>query len=126
MAASNVKNVFKQNHTEHVRKSESSRMKAKYEERVPVVVQLHQPLATDANDCDKFLVPKDLSLGQFLTVLRKRKHLRAEQSIYIIVNNMVPPSTMLMGTIYDNHADEDGFLYVFYAFENTFGGGVAV
>lgn len=121
VAASNVKNVFKQNYTEDVRKSESRKMMAKYEERVPVVAQQHQPMAMDGNDCDKFLVPKDLSLGQFLTVLRKRKHLRADQSIYLIVNNMVPPATMLMGTIYDNHADEDGFLYIFYAFENTFG-----
>lgn len=115
------KNTFKQNYTQDVRQHESRTMKAKYEDRLPVVAQAHQPLAVDAKTCDKFLVPKDLSLGQFVHVLRKRKSFREDQSLYVIVDKMIPPSTMIMETLYEKHSDKDGFLYVFYAFENTFG-----
>lgn len=32
------------------------------------------------------------------------------------------PAAALMSTIYDEHKDEDGFLYIVYSGENTFGG----
>lgn len=31
------------------------------------------------------------------------------------------PAAALMSTIYDEHKDEDGFLYIVYSGENTFG-----
>lgn len=31
------------------------------------------------------------------------------------------PTAALMSTIYDEHKDEDGFLYIVYSGENTFG-----
>ena len=33
----------------------------------------------------------------------------------------LPPSSASMGSIYAEHKDEDGFLYVAYSGENTFG-----
>jgi len=38
------------------------------------------------------------------------------------VNNALPPTASLMSTIYEENKDEDGFLYVQYSGENTFGG----
>eukprot|EP00983_Pelagomonas_calceolata_P054726 1143828-Pelagomonas_calceolata.AAC.2 len=32
------------------------------------------------------------------------------------------PAAALMSSIYDDHRDEDGFLYIAYSGENTFGG----
>jgi GABA(A) receptor-associated protein len=79
---------------------------------------------SDVPDLDKkkYLVPSDLTVGQFVYVIRKRVKLSAEKAIFIFVNNALPPTASLMSTIYEENKDEDGFLYVQYSGENTFGG----
>ncbi|KAF5761009.1 putative autophagy protein Atg8 ubiquitin [Helianthus annuus] len=72
-------------------------------------------------DKKKYLVPADLTVGQFVYVIRKRIKLSAEKAIFIFVENVLPPTGAIMSTIYDEKKDEDGFLYVTYSGENTFG-----
>lgn len=67
------------------------------------------------------MVPGDLSVGQFVYVIRKRIKLPSEKAIFIFINDILPPTAALMSTIYEEHKDEDGFLYVLYSGENTFG-----
>ena len=66
-------------------------------------------------------MPGDLSVGQFVYVIRKRIKLPSEKAIFIFINDILPPTAALMSTIYEEHKDEDGFLYVLYSGENTFG-----
>ncbi len=54
-------------------------------------------------------------------VIRKRIKLTPEKAIFIFVNNVLPPNPALMSTIYEEQKDEDGFLYVTYNGESTFG-----
>ncbi|KAF9687709.1 hypothetical protein SADUNF_Sadunf02G0121200 [Salix dunnii] len=72
-------------------------------------------------DKKKYLVPADLTVGQFVYVIRKRIKLSAEKAIFIFVDNVLPPTGGIMSTIYGENKDEDGFLYVTYSGENTFG-----
>jgi GABA(A) receptor-associated protein len=74
-----------------------------------------------AIDKKKYLVPSDLSVGQLVYVIRKRIKLAPEKAIFIFVNDILPPTAALMSTIYEEHKDKDGFLYVTYSGENTFG-----
>ena len=74
-------------------------------------------------DKKKYLVPSDLTVGQFVYVIRKRIKLSPEKAIFIFVNNVLPPTAALMSSVYEAHKDEDGFLYVTYSGENTFGAG---
>merc|ERR1711924_272335 len=67
----------------------------------------------------RFLVP-DLTVGQFVHVIRKRINLPSEKAIFIFVNNVLPSTGALMGQIDEKQKDEDGFLYVTYSGENTF------
>jgi len=55
-------------------------------------------------------------------VIRKRIKLSPEKAIFIFVRNVLPPTAALMSAVYDEHKDEDGFLYIMYSGENTFGG----
>lgn len=55
------------------------------------------------------------------TWIRKRIKLPAEKAIFIFVNDTLPPTAALMSAIYQEHKDKDGFLYVTYSGENTFG-----
>lgn len=74
-------------------------------------------------DKKKYLVPADLTVGQFVYVIRKRIKLSPEKAIFIFVDEVLPPTAALMSSIYEEHKDEDGFLYITYSGENTFGAG---
>jgi GABA(A) receptor-associated protein len=39
------------------------------------------------------------------------------QAIFIFVNNILPPTSASMATIYEEQKDEDGFLYVTYRYD---------
>jgi len=41
---------------------------------------------------------------------------------FLFVEDVLPPSSALMSQIYEKHKDSDGFLYITYSGENTFGG----
>lgn len=69
----------------------------------------------------RYLVPSDLTVGQFVYVIRKRIKLSAEKAIFIFVDNVLPPTGEIMSSVYEEKKDEDGFLYITYSGENTFG-----
>ncbi|KAI5071276.1 hypothetical protein GOP47_0013527 [Adiantum capillus-veneris] len=112
---------FKQEHDLDKRKAEAGRIREKYFDRIPVIVEKAERSDIPDIDKKKYLVPADLTVGQFVYVIRKRIKLNAEKAIFIFVNNVLPPTAAIMSAIYDEHKDEDGFLYVTYSGENTFG-----
>lgn len=42
--------------------------------------------------CCRYLVPADLTIGQFVYVVRKRIKLSAEKAIFVFVKNTLPPT----------------------------------
>ena len=112
---------FKQKLTYDQRKQESTKVYTKYPGRVPIIVQkYHKCTLPDVDKC-KYLVPKDMTMGQFLFVIRKRIKLEPSHALFITVNGTLVPAIQTVGEIYDSQKDEDGFLYVTYTNENTFG-----
>lgn len=107
------------------RKAEADRIRQKYPDRIPVIAE--KAPKSDVPDIDKkkYLVPADLSVGQFIYVIRKRIKLKSEKAIFLFVNNQIPPTNALMMSIYKDHKDEDGFLYCLYSGESTFGEALA-
>lgn len=115
---------FKAQHSPQARLNESSRVKAKYPDRIPIICEKLRGVRNSTMpdiDKSKFLVPTDLTMGQFQYVIRKRIKLSAEKAIFLLVNGNIPPSSESMSKIYENHKDEDGFLYITYSGENVFG-----
>jgi len=114
--------AFKKKYNLKERQYRSRKIRQKFPSRVPVIVE-KQP-KSDVPDIDKtqFLVPSDLTVGQFAYVIRKRLTLAPEQAIFLFVGNALPPTAALMSAIYERCKDrDDGLLYVVYAGENTFG-----
>lgn len=52
-------------------------------------------------DKKKYLVPSDLTVGQFYFLIRKRVHLRPEDALFFFVNNVIPPTSATMGSLYN-------------------------
>ncbi|CAN8270636.1 unnamed protein product [Cochlearia groenlandica] len=112
---------FKQEHPLEKRQAESCRIRDKYPDRIPVIVERAEKSDVPDIDKKKYLVPADLTVGQFVYVVRKRIKLSPEKAIFIFVKNILPPTAAIMSAIYEEHKDEDGFLYMSYSGENTFG-----
>jgi GABA(A) receptor-associated protein len=130
-----MRSKFKDEHPFEKRKAEAERIRQKYNDRIPVRLPAEASLSslqhTKANmrqvicekveksdiatiDKKKYLVPADLTVGQFVYVIRKRIKLSPEKAIFIFVDEVLPPTAALMSSIYEEHKDEDGFLYITY------------
>jgi len=72
-------------------------------------------------DKKKYLVPSDLTVGQFYFLIRKRISLRPEDALFFFVNNVIPPTSATMGSLYQEHHEEDFFLYIAYSDESVYG-----
>lgn len=112
---------FKQIMKFESRCQESSKIRSKYPDRIPVVVEKAPRSAIQDIDKRKFLVPSDLTVAQFMYIIRKRIQLPPEKAMFLFVNKVLPATSATMGAIYEEHKDEDGFLYIAYSGENTFG-----
>jgi GABA(A) receptor-associated protein len=107
-------------HLERIKKSQH--ILEKYPDRVPLIVK---PSPSDRGafpiDKSKYITPRDLTLLQLQQIIRKRIHFPAEKALYMFINNKMYPITSMIGPIYDTHKDTDGFLYIIYCQESTFG-----
>ncbi|CAH8581084.1 unnamed protein product [Schistosoma guineensis] len=114
---------FKETHTFEQRQQDSSKIKAKYPNRVPVVVERHRHSQIPDIDKHKFLVPDDVTVAQFMWIIRKRIDISSEKALFLFVEKNMPQTSATIGQLYHNFHDDDGFLYISYSGENSFGSG---
>tara|TARA_B110000008_G_scaffold249082_1_gene261560 strand:- start:265 stop:612 length:348 start_codon:yes stop_codon:yes gene_type:complete len=110
---------FQKKYSFEARKSESQKILQKYSDRLPIIVS-NNPKEFYL-DKQKYLVPRDLTVGQFIYVLRHRIKLESSKAIFIFINKILPPTNSNISDIYAKYVDKDGFLYVEIKGENTFG-----
>ena len=117
-----MSNRFKDLHSFESRQAECRKILEKYPDKIPIIVTKYEKCKTAPDITkNKFLVPGDLTLAQFVYVIKKRLQLAAEMSLYIFINEQVPASSSTLNSLYNTEKDEDGFMYISYASENTFG-----
>jgi len=116
-----MKGDFKKQNTLEKRKNESQTIVKKYPGRIPIIVERYQDCELPDIDKIKYLVPKDMTISQFMFIMRKRIKLESSQSLFVTVNSILVSTSSTIFEIYDDNKDEDGFLYVVYTSENTFG-----
>ena len=125
---------YKKINSFETRCAEAKKVFEKYPGRVPIIVERSaQSKTIPIIDKNKFLVPTDLSISQFSYVIRKRLVVPPEQAIFLFIentslifhiiskNHTLPTSGTLIKELYASYKDADGFLYVKYCGENTFG-----
>ena len=62
---------FKKQNDYTKRLSESTNIKNKYPDRIPIIVEKYKGSTLPDIDKCKYLVPKDMNLGQFVYIIRK-------------------------------------------------------
>lgn len=103
-------------------KADSDRLRAKYPDRVPIIVDRRNTQDPDI-DKHKYLVPLDLTFGQFVSVVRKRMKLQPEQGLYFFCesDNTLVPMSALISSLFHEKATDSNFLIFVYCIESTFG-----
>ena len=102
------------------RQKEANTMLERFSDRVPVIVEARNERAPPI-DKRKFMSPRDLNFSQLMYVIRKRLSMRPEQALFFFINNTMVIPNMIVGEAYEKYKDDDGFLYMKYDLENTFG-----
>jgi GABA(A) receptor-associated protein len=99
---------------------ESRNIIQKHSDRIPIIVRTRDK--SIKLDKFKYLVPEDLSINQFLYVIRKRIYLNEKQGLFLLINDLVPPSTKTVGELFNEHMNTSiEMLVVDISRENTFG-----
>lgn len=94
--------------------------------RIPVILE-HSAQVTRPSLIllkSEFLVPADLTVAEFLFKLRAslQGHIRPETAVYLMAGGTMVLPSMEMGAVDAEFADaEDGWLYLVWAEESTFG-----
>lgn len=94
----------------------------KYPDRVPIIINKRKD---DKNLMEltknKYLIPKNLQMSEVIFIIRKNIKVEPHTGIFVFVANVLVPVNTDIGTIYSQHKDPDGFLYITYSIESTFG-----
>ncbi|KAG4098330.1 autophagy 8 [Neocallimastix lanati (nom. inval.)] len=112
---------YQKQHSFEKRQMKSKQLSEKYPDKIPCIVEkVKNSEIMDIED-NKFLIPNTYTFGQFKYIIRKRIKLQKEEALYIFIGEIMPNDTEIMSSIYEKYKNEDGFLYITYGGESTFG-----
>lgn len=116
------KDSFKSMYNLEQRKTKSSDLLKKYPEVAPIIIEKYSSSKiTEELKKNKFLISKKEQFSTLATIIRKYLSLDKSKALFFYVNNKIINQTDLISDLYSKYIDEDGFLYIEYAYENTFG-----
>lgn len=112
---------FERKYTLQQRQKEVKSLSMRHPSRVPVLIYAadnSQPKI----EKNKYLVPKEISMSQFLYIIKKYISIQSNEAIFLYTkNNSIVNSSKTIAEIYNEHKSDDEFLYFIYSVENTFG-----
>jgi len=120
----NKRKSFKASRSLSTRIAEVESIREKFPSKVPIIVERYKK-EEDLPRIDKFkfLVPKDLTFSQLSNIIRVRLRIRQNQAFFLFVSNGdIPSLSSTVTEVYSRYKDKDGFLYVTYSSQESFGG----
>lgn len=107
------------------RKQECKKIMAKYPDKLPVIVDRLKN--TDPQlDKTKFLCPNNITIQDLISIVRARLEkssimFNQSHALFFFIDNKIIVPFHTLNTLYREHANEDGYLYITYSKEETFG-----
>jgi GABA(A) receptor-associated protein len=110
------------------RKAYSDKVKIKYPDRVPVIIQKNETLENLPElDNSKYLIPKNFMVNDILALIRKKmQQVKNKEAIFLFIQTandgfILVPMSYHVDELYRQYVSDDGFLYMKYSLENCFG-----
>ena len=107
--------------------NDSQKIMKNYPDRYPIIV-FPASAYTPKISKHKYLVSRDTTMGMFLTMIRSMVKLKQQEAIFMFiitfdngVKEHLASSHKTFAQLYDQYKHEDGFMYIKYDIENTFG-----
>ncbi len=102
--------------------SYSTKLLYKYQDRIPVIIEKTEHITLPNY---KYLIPKNLSVNEFMCIIRTKINITDKQAIFTFVKSgngySLIPMNETIENVYSIHKAEDNFLYIKFGIENTFG-----
>jgi len=118
----------------------SNRLTYKYPDRIPVIIEKNEHIVLENY---KYLLPKNITISQFMSIIRTKMNIASKQALFTFVKSyssskesynsqkesynsqkesyVLVPMSETIENIYNVHKNRDGFLYIKFGIENTFG-----
>ena len=100
----------------------SNKLLSSYPDKIPVIVARGNTFSPEIKK-NKFLFPKGISFAKVIVDLRKFiPNLKSSEAVFFFLeNSVIPQNSILIDKIYELYKTDDGFLYIYFTSENTFG-----
>jgi len=105
------------------RLEESQKVREKYPDRIPIIIEKDPNSQMKTIDRTKFLVPNDLTAQHLIFIIRKRLELDKNETVFMLVDGKtsIAGETALQ-EIYEKFKDKsDGYLYIVYTSQLAWG-----
>ena len=105
-------------HPEHA----ATRLMERHPGYVPIILSKIKDTDPDI-DKRKYLMRREDPASKFISHVRfKRiKEIKPEEGLYFFTGSVQFAGQILVGQIYDQYKDKDGFLYIQYGLDNSYG-----
>lgn len=99
-------------------KKEVELIKAKYPHHIPILIRSNKIHFTQY----KYLVNEEVTISEFMMILKKKIKLNSYEAIYLFINNTIPKGSTSLNNLYKSYKDlEIDMLIITVCKENTFG-----
>jgi GABA(A) receptor-associated protein len=98
------------------RLEKSNQIKLRYPFRIPVIIDRYQ-MITPRIHKHKYLIPKDMTIAHLLFTIRPQLKINESQSLFLFHQDTLIPTHTKLSEL----STSDGFVYIIYSLENTFG-----
>ncbi|KRX09535.1 hypothetical protein PPERSA_12278 [Pseudocohnilembus persalinus] len=114
---------FIDSYTLEERKQQSQKQLDKYPNMVPVIVEKYEKSKLSPVNCKKrYLVSHNTLFLEFSQNIKSKLNFASPQhSIYFYIAKQIPSKNNTMKELYQKFKHEDGFLYVEYGEQESFG-----
>ncbi len=100
--------------------TDSKNLLEKYPNRIPIIINLQKNSKLKL-DKFKYLVPNEFTVGYFQLYIRNKIELKSDIAIFMMIDNKLINSSMLLSQVYNLYQSTDGYLYITMGEESIFG-----